>query len=73
MSQQARDRLPNLPPDVLRWVNIYDTGDPVSLAGLVGYWPEVADKAVDNGDQPHAINRYLGKKVTGQIVVEALT
>ena len=24
MSQKARDRMPNLPPGVLRWVNIYD-------------------------------------------------
>jgi hypothetical protein len=74
MSQQARAQIPNLPSGVLRWVNIYDTSDAVSLAGgLAGYWPEVADKTVDNEDQPHAINRYLSKKVTGQIVVEALT
>jgi pimeloyl-ACP methyl ester carboxylesterase len=73
MSQSARDQIPNLPPDVLRWVNIYDTRDPVALAGgLSAYWPEIADKTVDNGDQPHAVSRYLGKKVTGQIVVEAL-
>jgi hypothetical protein len=74
MSQQASDRMPNLPPGVLRWVNIYDTSDAVSLAGgLAEYWPEVADKTVDNENQPHAIDRYLGKKVTGQILVEALT
>ena len=33
----------------------------------------MTDKNVDNEDQPHAINHYLGKKVTGQTIVEALT
>ena len=74
MSQKARDRLPNLPPGVLRWVNIYDPGDAVALAGgLAGYWPKVEDKTVDNEKEPHAITRYLSKKVTGQTVVEALS
>lgn len=74
MSQQAHDRMPNLPPGLLRWTNIYDPDDAVSLAGgLAEYWPEVADKKVDNEDQPHSVTHYLGKKVTGQIVVEALT
>ena len=73
MSQQARDRLPGLPPGVLRWINIYDPHDAVSLAGgLAGYWPEVADMTVDNGNEPHAVGRYLGKKVTGGAVAEAL-
>jgi hypothetical protein len=74
MSQQARGRMPNLPPGVLRWTNIYDPQDAVSLAGgLAKYWPEVADKNVDNENEPHAVRRYLGKKVTGETVVEALT
>ncbi len=74
MSQKGRSRMPNLPPGVLRWVNIYDPDDAISLAGgLAGYWPKVADKTVDNENEPHAITRYLGKKVTGQTVVEALT
>jgi hypothetical protein len=74
MSQTARGRMPNLPPGVLRWVNIYDPSDAVSLAGgLAGYWPKVEDKTVDNENEPHSITRYLGKKVTGQTVVEALT
>lgn len=74
MSQRARDHAPGLPPGVLRWVNIYDPRDAVSLAGgLAGYWPQVADKTVDNGNEPHAVSRYLGKKVTGGAVVEALT
>jgi hypothetical protein len=74
MSQTARDRMPNLPPGVLRWVNIYDTRDAVSLAGgLAEYWPEVEDKTVHNGDEPHSISRYLGKRVTGEVAAEALT
>ena len=74
MSKKARDQMLALPFGVQRWVNIYDPHDPVSLAGgLAGHWPEVSDKTVDNEDQPHAVIRYLGKKVTGQIVVEALT
>jgi pimeloyl-ACP methyl ester carboxylesterase len=61
MSRQARDRMPDLPPGVLRWVNIYDPRDAVSLAGgLAAYWPMVADKNVDNGDEPHAVTNYLG-------------
>ena len=74
MSQKARDRMPNLPPGVLRWVNIYDPSDAVALAGgLAEFWSEVKDKTVDNENEPHAITRYLGKKLTGQTVVEALT
>jgi hypothetical protein len=73
MSQQARDRIPNLPPGIQRWVNIYDPRDAVSLAGgLAGCWLKVEDKTVDNGQERHAVTRYLGKKVTGQTVVEAL-
>jgi hypothetical protein len=74
MSRKARERMPNLPPGVLRWVNIYDPRDAVALAGGLGtYWSKVEDKNVDNEHEPHAITRYLGKKVTGQTVVEALT
>ncbi len=72
MSQKVRDRMPNLPPGVLRWVNIYDPRDAIALAGgLAGCWPKVEDKTVNNEHEPHAITRYLGKKVTGQAVVEA--
>jgi hypothetical protein len=73
MSREARGRIPYLPPGVGRWVNIYDPRDAVALAGgLAGCWPKVEDKTVDNEHEPHAITRYLGKKVTGQAVVEAL-
>lgn len=74
MSQTARDRMPNLPPGVRGWINIYDPRDAVCLAGgLAGYWPEIGDETVDNGNEPHSITRYLGKKVTGKAVVEGLS
>ena len=69
----ALGRIPALPPGVHRWVNVYDRGDPVSLAGGLGtYWPEVDDATVDNGKNSHAVLRYLGKKVTGETVAGAL-
>ncbi|OLT00494.1 hypothetical protein BJF90_34855 [Pseudonocardia sp. CNS-004] len=71
---RAADRIPHLPPGVLRWVNIYDRGDPVSLAGgLAEHWPDVADATVDNGSDSHAVVRYLSKKVTGDAVAGALS
>jgi hypothetical protein len=74
MSQAARDRLPDLPPGVRRWVNIYDRHDAVALAGgLAATWPAVTDRRVGNEDEPHAVTRYLGKKVTGEAVAGALT
>jgi hypothetical protein len=66
-------RLPQLPPGVRRWVNVYDKGDPVSLAGgLAEYWHDVEDVTVPNQDQAHSVLAYLGKKATGEVVVEAL-
>jgi hypothetical protein len=71
---EAIKHLSGLPPGITRWVNVYDKGDPVSLAGgLAAYWPEVKDRTVNNEDQPHAITRYLGKKEVGQAVTDALT
>ncbi|WP_077381643.1 alpha/beta fold hydrolase [Mesorhizobium prunaredense] len=70
----ALRRLPHLPPGVVRWVNIYDPRDPVSLAGgLAEYWPEVEDATVDNGKSAHAVLHYLGKKVTGEAISVALS
>ncbi|MFI5709799.1 hypothetical protein [Kribbella sp. NPDC051620] len=63
-----------LPPGVRTWVNIYDPRDPVSLAGpLMPYWPTVADATVDNGNDPHAVARYLGKRATGAAIADSLT
>jgi pimeloyl-ACP methyl ester carboxylesterase len=72
MSEAARERIPKLPPGVERWVNIYDPGDPVALAGgLTDPWAEVTDEKVNNGEQPHAVVRYLNKMVTGEALAGA--
>lgn len=69
----ARDRIPGLPPGVERWVNVYDTHDPVALAGgLAPTWTDVVDATVDNEDEPHAASRYLGKREVGSAFAEGL-
>jgi hypothetical protein len=69
----SRDVMPALPPGVSTWVNVYDTGDPVSLAGgLRPHWDAVVDRTVDNGNQPHAATRYLGKRETGEPVADTM-
>ena len=54
------------------WVNVADRDDIVALrkqlAGLFRAPAGVAaiyDRMVDNGDQPHAIDRYLNARETG--------
>jgi hypothetical protein len=70
LSQATVERRPGLPPGVRRWVNVYDPGDPVTCAGgLARAWQEVSDQEVDNGDDPHRVERYLGKKATGAAVL----
>jgi hypothetical protein len=70
---RAREVIPALPPGVSTWVNVYDNNDPVALAGaLQPYWGAVVDRTVDNGDQPHAATRYLGKQATGDPVADSL-
>lgn len=60
-------------PRVQRWVNIYDPADPVSCAGgLSPFWASVSDHNVDNGKDPHAATRYLGKRQTGDAVAVTL-
>lgn len=62
-----------LPGGVRRWVNAYDEGDAVSAAGRVGkLWPQAEDYTVTNGDHPHDATRYLGKRITGQTILEAV-
>lgn len=69
----AREVMPTSPPGVSTWVNIYDKNDPVALAGaLQPFWSLVVDKTVDNGNQPHAATRYLGKRATGDPVADSL-
>jgi hypothetical protein len=60
---------PPFPGNVRRWVNVYDPGDPVAAAGAVGrLWPAAEDYTVENENEPHAIDRYLGKRITGEAI-----
>jgi hypothetical protein len=60
-----------LPGQIRRWVNIYDPADPVAGAGAVSrLWTQAEDYEVHNGDEPHAIIRYLSKKITGRTIAE---
>ncbi|SFC45539.1 alpha/beta hydrolase [Streptomyces aidingensis] len=60
------------PGTVERWVNVADGDDIVALRkDLAALFPgrspgrRVEDRLVDNGDQPHAITRYLNARQTG--------
>jgi hypothetical protein len=60
------------PGRVARWVNVADGDDVVALCKeLVPLFPApgggagVEDRLVDNGDEPHAISRYLNAEPTG--------
>jgi hypothetical protein len=60
------------PGQVGRWVNVADADDVVALRKLLApLFPApngaagIEDHPVDNGDQPHAVNRYLGAEPTG--------
>jgi hypothetical protein len=69
---RKRLRFDGLPAGV-RWANVYDPHDVVACAGgLARWWGGAADLIVDNGDQPHSVNRYLGKRQTGEAVTSAL-
>ena len=66
------DGLGAWPGGVASWVNVADRDDIVALrkqlAGLFRAPAGVAaiyDRMVDNGDQPHAIDRYLNARETG--------
>jgi hypothetical protein len=73
LSLPARECIPHAPPGVERWVNVYDPRDAVALAGgLAPYWSAVEDAVVDNESDPHAVTRYLGKKVTGAAVADGV-
>jgi hypothetical protein len=57
---------------VAGWVNVADADDGVALCKrLAPLFPapaggtEVEDHLVDNGDEPHAISRYLNAESTG--------
>jgi hypothetical protein len=57
---------------VARWSNIFDPADPVAGAGpLKRLWPGVEDWNVNNGDEPHSIERYLNKRISGEVITKA--
>lgn len=68
------------PAAVTRWVNVADPDDVVALRKqLEELFPPptggvaIVDELVDNGDEPHAIRRYLNAKQTGAALAAALT
>jgi pimeloyl-ACP methyl ester carboxylesterase len=68
------------PGTVPGWVNVADPNDIVAmrkqLAGLFSGLSRgqlVDDRLVDNGDQPHAIDRYLNARQTGSALGDVLS
>jgi hypothetical protein len=81
------DRLTPVPTDhggvwpgtVAGWVNVADPNDVVALRKqLAALFPgsfqgqTIDDRQIDNGDQPHAIDRYLNARQTGSALGDAL-
>jgi hypothetical protein len=67
------------PGTVARWTNVADPDDIVALRkDLAPIFPGivaeqgVADCLVDNGDEPHAIDRYLNARQTGSALGDVL-
>lgn len=67
------------PGCVGEWVNVADADDFVAMRKQLGPLfsgaggaPRVRDELVDNGDEPHAITRYLNAQVTGAVLGSAL-
>ncbi|WP_433760239.1 hypothetical protein [Nocardia sp. CA-135398] len=67
------------PAGVARWVNIVDVNDVVPLRKrLADLFPppdgiaRISDRIVDNGDAPHAIERYLNAAETGTAMGDVL-
>ena len=67
------------PGTVAGWLNVADPDDIVALRKqLAGLFPgpgggaAVDDRLVDNGDQPHAIDRYLDARQTGSALGHVL-
>ncbi|RZL62861.1 MAG: hypothetical protein EOP81_14955 [Variovorax sp.] len=72
---------PSFPGPVQRWVNIADREDfvastpdlrPLFSEGMPTGSRFDNDETVDNGNDPHGLDRYLTKKVTGLALIEAL-
>lgn len=74
---RATDQYPPgrpLPGPARSWVNVLDEADPVTAGGRVSrIWPAARDYTVDNGNQPHAITRYLSKRISGQSVLAGIS
>jgi PGAP1-like protein len=67
------------PGTVAAWANVADPHDVVALRkDLAPLFPgrarhqAVADRLVDNGDEPHAIDRYLNTRETGSAIGDVL-
>lgn len=67
------------PSTVTGWVNVADPDDIVALRKqLAGLFPgpspgeAVVDRLVDNGDEPHAADRYLNARQTGSALGDVL-
>jgi hypothetical protein len=67
------------PGEIAAWVNVADPDDIVALCkDLAPLFPgtapgqTVADRLVDNGDAPHAIDRYLNSRQTGNAIGHVL-
>jgi hypothetical protein len=68
------------PGEVAAWVNVADEDDIVALRkDLAPLFPgaiqgqAVVDRLVDNGDQPHAIDRYLNTRQIGSALGDVLS
>lgn len=72
------DRVGAWPGTVGAWVNVADPDDIVALdKSLADLFPgpsgsRVADRLVDNGDEPHAIDRYLTTREVGEALATVL-
>lgn len=55
------------------WLTTYDPKDVVALGHPLRSWGVVRNVRVDNGDSPHAIDRYLSHPVTAGAIAAAAT
>jgi hypothetical protein len=74
--RMVRDRITVGHLRVPVWRNVRDVRDPVACAGpLDPWWPQLGpagDIVVDNGGDAHAVDRYLNRKATGRLLLDAL-
>ncbi len=74
--RMVRSRLDGGAVVVPEWVNVRDLRDPVACAGpLREWWPQIGtagELIVDNGGDTHAVERYLSRRATGEILLRAL-